>query len=411
MSLRESLLRALESLSAHKLRSALTMLGMIFGVGAVIAMLSIGAGAERQALEMIRRMGISNLIVRAKEFRPDELQEVRKKSIGVSLRDASGLEEAVPSVAFTGPRVRVNPWSVRARGGKSEAKVSGVSWRHDELVSLPLAAGRFLSKEDEEGHAQVCVLGDGARRDLFGGEPALGRVLKVNDVWFTVVGVLAASGEAGDTFQGVPVGSTTRELFVPYTTALRKLDRDPLESPLSELVVKLKDGASPSGSARLASALLDRLHGGASDFELVVPEALLAQSRRTQRLFNVVMGCIAGISLLVGGIGIMNIMLATVLERTREIGIRRAIGARRRDVLVQFVVEAFLLSALGGLLGVVLGVAIAKVVAASAGWPTVVTAFSLLLSTGVSGTVGLLSGFYPALRAASIDPIEALRYE
>ncbi len=411
MSLRESLLRALASLSAHKLRSVLTMLGMIFGVGAVIAMLSIGAGAERQALEMIRRMGISNVIVRAKEFRPDELQEVRKKSIGVSLRDAAGIEEAVPGVDFTGPRVTVNPWSVRGRGGKSEARVSGVSWRHAELVSLPLAAGRFLTKEDEEAHAQVCVLGDGARRDLFGWEPALGRTVKVNDVWLTVVGVLAPSGDGGDTFQGVSVGSTAQELFVPYTTVLRKLDRDPLASPLSELVVKLRDGTPATEAARLAGALLDRLHGGAADFEVVVPEALLAQSRKTQRLFNVVMGCIAGISLLVGGIGIMNIMLATVLERTREIGIRRAIGARRKDVLVQFVVEAFALSALGGLLGVVLGVLIAKVVAVSAGWPTVVTLWSLLLSTGVSGAVGLLSGFYPALRAASIDPIEALRYE
>ncbi len=411
MSLRESLLRALASLSAHKLRSALTMLGMIFGVGAVIAMLSIGAGAEKQALEMIRRMGISNLLVRAKEFRPDELQEIRKKSVGVSLRDAAGIEEAVPGVAFTGPRVRVNPWSVRARGGKSEAKVSGVSFRHADLVELPLAAGRFLTEEDEARHVQACVLGDGARRDLFGQEPALGQALKVNDVWFTVVGILAPSGQAADSFQGVPVGSTSREILVPYTTVLRKLDRDPLESPLSELVVKLEDGTSPTEAARVASGLLDRLHGGAADFELVVPEALLAQSRKTQRLFNVVMGCIAGISLLVGGIGIMNIMLATVLERTREIGIRRAIGARRKDVLVQFVVEAFALSAVGGVLGVLLGVLIARVVAASAGWPTVVTAWSLLLSTGVSGAVGLLSGFYPALRAASIDPIEALRYE
>jgi putative ABC transport system permease protein len=184
-----------------------------------------------------------------------------------------------------------------------------------------------------------------------------------------------------------------------------------MESPLSELVVKLADGTSPQRSASLVSTLLGRLHGGASDFELVVPEALLEQSRRTQRLFNIVMGCIAGISLLVGGIGIMNIMLATVLERTREIGVRRALGARRRDIRFQFVVEAFALSAVGGLMGIVLGIAIAKTVAASAGWPTVVTAWSLLLSTGVSAAVGLASGLYPAVRASHLDPIEALRYE
>jgi putative ABC transport system permease protein len=360
---------------------------------------------------MIRRMGISNLLVRAKEFRPDELQEVRKKSIGVSLRDAAGIEEAVPGVAFTGPRVTVNPWSVRGRGGRSEARVSGVSWRHAELVSLPLAAGRFLSKEDEESHAQVCVLGDGARRDLFGWEPALGRTVKVNDVWFTVVGVLAPSGDGGDSFQGVSVGSTAQEVFVPYTTVLRKLDRDPLESPLSELVVKLRDGTSPTEAARLATALLDRLHGGASDFEVVVPEALLAQSRRTQRLFNVVMGCIAGISLLVGGIGIMNIMLATVLERTREIGVRRAMGARRHDIRNQFIVESFTIAVCGGVLGVLMGLVIAKSVAAYAGWQTIVTPASILLSTGVSLAVGLVFGIYPAVRAAGLDPIEALRYE
>jgi putative ABC transport system permease protein len=411
VNLEEALRRALGNLALHKLRSALTMLGMVFGVGAVIAMLSIGAGAERQALEMIRRLGVSNVIVRSRDFRPDELAEIRKKSPGLSLRDAAGIEEGVPGVSFVGARVRIDPWKVWSPGGRSEAKLSGVSWRHAELVHLPLAEGRFLDASDEAGHAQACVLGSSVRRDLFGASPALGQDLKVNDVWLTVVGVLAPAYEGADSFQGVSVGSTAREVYVPVTTAMRKFDREATDSPLTELVIRLAPSASPREAAASVSALLDRLHGGAADFDVVVPEALLEQSRRTQRLFSAVMGCIAGISLLVGGIGIMNIMLATVLERTREIGIRRALGARRKDIRFQFVVEAFALSAVGGVLGIVAGVAIAAGVAAAAGWPTVVTPASLVLSTGVSAAVGLVSGLYPAARAARLDPIEALRYE
>ncbi len=195
------------------------------------------------------------------------------------------------------------------------------------------------------------------------------------------------------------------------TTALRKFDRDPLKAPLDEIVVRLSPDESAVAAGRALETLLDRLHAGVDDFELVVPEALLEQSRRTQRLFNIVMGCIAGISLLVGGIGIMNIMLATVLERTREIGVRRAVGARRGDIRSQFLVESFSISVLGGLAGVGMGVAIARGVAAYADWPTVVTPLSILLSTGVSVAVGLVSGIYPAVRAARLDPIEALRYE
>ncbi len=411
MNPQEALEGALGNLAVHKLRSALTMLGMIFGVGAVIAMLSIGAGAERQAMEMIQRMGLENVLVRTREFRPDELSEIRKKSMGVSLRDAAGIAEAIPGVDVVGPRVQINPYKVWAPDGKSEAKAYGVSSRHADLVHLAVADGRFFSAAEETHHAQVCVIGEEVARDLFGPARAVGRDLKVNDVWLSVVGVLAPTGAAGDSFQGVAVGSTAREIYLPVTTALRKFDRDPLESPLSELVVHLKPGSSPGKTAALVSGLLLQLHGGVTDFDLVVPEALLEQSRRTQRLFNIVMGCIAGISLLVGGIGIMNIMLATVLERTREIGIRRAIGARRADIKLQFVVEAFALSLVGGLAGILAGVLIARVVAASAGWPTVVTLWSLLLSTGVSAGVGLASGIYPAVRAASLHPIEALRYE
>ena len=207
------------------------------------------------------------------------------------------------------------------------------------------------------------------------------------------------------------VAGTADQIYIPVSTALRKFERDPLEAPLDEIIVRLDPSVSSRTAASAIRGLLDRLHAGADDFEMVVPEALLEQSRRTQRLFNIVMGCIAGISLLVGGIGIMNIMLATVLERTREIGVRRAIGARKADIRRQFIIEAFAISAIGGVVGIVVGVAIARIVAAYADWPTVVTLASILLSTGVSITVGLVSGIYPAARAAELDPIEALRYE
>jgi putative ABC transport system permease protein len=409
MNVVEAMRSAASDLASHKLRSALTMLGMIFGVGAVIAMLSIGAGAERQAMEMIERMGLRNILLRDKEV--DEVEEVRKKSLGVSPRDARAILDGVPGVELVAPRLEVEAYKIMAPGTTAdEAKVFGVSHLQRELSHLVVERGRFLDALDERDHAQVAVIGPRVARDLFGYDDPLGRRLKINDVWFEVVGQLAVSA-GSDSFEGVRIGSTAEEIYIPVSTALRKFDRDPLSAPLDEIVVRLEPGVSPQLSASTIRLLVDRLHAGAADWELVVPEALLAQSRRTQRLFKIVMGAIAGISLLVGGIGIMNIMLATVLERTREIGVRRAVGARRADIRRQFVIEAFSISLCGGLTGVVVGVGIAQGVAAYAGWPTVVTATSILLSTTVSVTVGLVSGMYPALRAANLDPIEALRYE
>jgi putative ABC transport system permease protein len=410
MSPREALLSAAGNLAAHKLRSALTMLGMIFGVGAVIAMLSIGEGAERQALGMIERLGLRNVLVRARDLPEQEAQEVRQKSLGVSFRDAAAIAEAVPGVDLVAPRIELKPYKVLSAAGKTDAAVYGVSARHAELAHLELAEGRFLDPLDEKTHAQVAVIGPAVRRDLFGYGPALGQVFKVNDVWLEVVGVLAPA-EEGTSFQGVQIGTRATEVYIPVSTAERKFDHPPLDAPLDEIVVRMKEGTDAGEAARLIDELLVRLHGGADDYELVIPEALLAQSRRTQRLFNVVMGCIAGISLLVGGIGIMNIMLATVLERTREIGVRRAVGARRGDIRFQFVVESFAISLIGGLMGIAVGLAIARGVALYAGWETVVTGTAILLSTGVAMTVGLASGIYPATRAAALDPIEALRYE
>lgn len=410
MNFGESLVSALSSLAAHKLRSLLTMLGMIFGVGAVIAMLSIGAGAELQAMELIDRMGLRNVLVRDVDRSEDELNEIRRNSLGVSLRDANVISDGIPGVELAVPRVEIDSYKIMSVDGRTAASVLGVSWRQRELSDLRVAEGRFIDRLDEDRHAQVAVVGAGVRRDLFGVGPALGGQLKINDVWFEVIGVLEDLGGAGQ-FQGVDIGTTATEIYIPVTTAVRKFDRPPLRAPVDEIVVQLAPGRSVQASAVAIRRLLERIHGGEDDFELVVPEALLDQSRATQRLFNIVMGCIAGISLLVGGIGITNIMLATVMERTREIGIRRAVGARRSEIRNQFMIEAFAISLMGGLAGVAMGVIIAKVVAASAGWETVVTPSSILLSTSVSLAAGLVSGIYPATRAAQLDPIEALRYE
>jgi putative ABC transport system permease protein len=410
MDFRESIRGALSNLAARKLRTALTMLGMIFGVGAVIAMLSIGGGAEKKSLEMIDRLGLRNVIVKTKEIKEEERQEVRKKSLGVSPRDGEAIRQAVAGVEMVLPRVEVKSWKIRAEGTKSGAKVIGVSHRQPDVAAVPIREGRFFDGAEESGHAQVAVIGETVRRNLFGYGSPLGKRIKVNELWLEVIGVLAPEASATDQ-QGIPVGSTENEIWIPVTTAMRKFDRDALEAPLDELVVRLAPGVSSRGAAAQIDALLDRLHGGADDYELVVPEALLEQSRRTQRIFNMVMGSIAGISLLVGGIGIMNIMLASVLERTREIGVRRALGATKKDIRSQFVIETFAISLLGGFAGVAIGVFLARIVAAWADWPTVVTLWSLLLSTGVSIAVGLASGIYPAARAAELDPIEALRYE
>ena len=410
MNLSDALANALENLATHKLRSVLTMLGMIFGVGAVIAMLSIGEGAERQALEMIERLGVRNILIRDVDMRDEELSEVRETSPGVSPRDAVAIADAVPGVELTCARVEIEPYTVLSGGRTVKATAHGVDASFAGLTNLQVSRGRFLDELDVAEHGQVCVIGEAVRRELFGYEEAIGRVLKVNEIWLEVVGVLSGSG-GGSTVEGVAVGSTDLDIYLPVSTAIRKLDLPLLEAPLDEIIVRLEPGVAPGDAAELIDELLSRLHGGEDDYELVVPEALLEQSRKTQRMFNIVMGAIAGISLLVGGIGIANIMLATVFERTREIGVRRAVGARKVDIRTLFLVESFAISIFGGLLGVVLGLVISKVVAASAGWSTVVTLWSVVLAFGVSMAVGIGSGLYPAIRAAELDPIDALRWE
>ena len=250
---------ALSSLAEHKLRTTLTMLGMMFGVGAVIAMLSIGAGAEKQALALIDKLGTRNVVLRGKTYKPDELQELRKKSIGLSERDIEAIQEAVPGVAFATPRVEIDPYKILAAGAKTTAQVYGVGSRHREVTSFAMAEGRFFDDKDMIVHGQVCVIGAGVRRDLFGVDPALGKDLKINDVWFEVVGVLAPEANPVSQVQGVSVSSSEHEIYIPSSTALRKLERDPMKSPLSEIVVRLDEKAPAGETGAVIGTLLDRL--------------------------------------------------------------------------------------------------------------------------------------------------------
>jgi putative ABC transport system permease protein len=282
---------------------------------------------------------------------------------------------------------------------------------YPQAMGLLMFSGSFFLPVDETKTNPVCVLGSTARRKLFGVNDPAGEPVKINEEWFTVIGVLADPYLQKDEFEGVKLENPSNDIYIPLATFLAKFEPDPLADELDEIVIQIPDGADLAVQAALVSSMMGSMHRQIDDFTLVVPEKLLAQNRQTQQIFNVVMGAIASISLLVGGIGIMNIMLASVLERTNEIGLRRALGARRRDISRQFVLESVGLSAGGSMLGIGLGFGIAQIVSAYSGWATVVTVWSVLLGVGVSCTVGLVFGIYPARRAARISPIEALRHE
>lgn len=407
----EYLQAAAADLARHKLRTMLTMLGIIFGVGAVISMLSIGAGAQEEALRTIDAMGLRNIIVREKPVESKDLFTIRERSLGLSLRDLDGMQAVAADIVASSARKRVRVDRVLSESGRSAGQVLGVGRSYFALMNLVLSSGSLFDEFEQRTYQRVCVLGHRARQDLFAFLDPIGRSVKINDVWFTVVGTLQPRNLASESFQGVAIESGDNSVYIPITTALKMFDQARLSSELDEIVLQVAEGASMADTSVVVSSVLRDLHGGQVDFTVVVPEELLEQSRRTRRIFNIVMGGIAGISLLVGGIGIMNIMLASVVERTREIGVRRAVGATRRNILSQFLSEAVVISLLGGLTGVVLGFSIAWGVALFSEMKTVVTGFSILLSFGFSVVVGLIFGTYPAMNAAGLDPIEALRHE
>ncbi|MEZ4234686.1 MAG: FtsX-like permease family protein [Myxococcota bacterium] len=399
-------------LMVHRVRSVLSGTGILFGVGrgAEASCRSARArAASRGAHLAARHPQLPGALPRA--ARLGRSVEVQRKSVGLSRRDLAALREVLPAAVRVGA-TRELPFDGSVPRPRAGATVQLLGADPDWLAasSLVLVAGRPLTALDEAGTAPVALLGRGAQRALFGAAPALGERLRIGETWLVVVGLFDDGAAPDAHMDGVDLTSRTGAVIVPLATALGRLASDePEAAELTEIQVTVGQVDDVSGEVAVARRLLDRLHRDQQDYEVVVPLRLLEQSRAQQRLFNLVMGLIAGISLLVGGIGIMNIMLATVLERTREIGVRLAVGARPRDIARLFLVEASLISLIGGGFGVVAGLALARVVAAGTGWATAVSPGALVLALAVAVGEGLLFGWLPARRAAALPPVIAVR--
>ena len=410
----------IKNLLLHKLRSVLTMLGVVFGVGSVVAMLSVGEGASKEALERIRLLGSNNIIISSMKPVEEETgsggRMLRMSVYGLLYEDETRIRETFPAVSSTVP-VKLLRKEGRLYDQTMELRMVATTADWFDLVQRPLIAGRKLTARDVKDRANVVVLTEHGARRLLATQSSIGQVFKLGPDYFEVVGIVKnESGPAG----GVQTPDQEVDAYVPLTLARERFgdisirrttgSQESERVELHQMIVQLKSTDDVERVASGIEAMLRRFHKKV-DYKMSIPLALLREAEATKRRFNIVLGSIAGISLLVGGIGIMNIMLASVTERTREIGIRRAIGAKRRQIVGQFLIETVVLSTVGGLIGVCIGVSIPWLITYFAKMPTVVRLYSLVLSVGISMGVGIVFGLYPAIRAANLDPIVALRHE
>ncbi len=386
------------------------MLGVIFGVAAVIGTAAIGSGARDELQRQLAQLGTNTVRVRSIELKGKEESDARRLSpYGLTRDDLGAIELLLPTLLAAAPLKTVEA-PVQSQSRTLPFSVYGTNDDLPYISGYAVEEGRFLSPLDVSESAQVVVIGADVRRAAFPLEEALGQRLLIGGQYYTVIGVMAARGQSGGTV--IDVGDVDRSVYIPINSAIRRLGTgDPRADKLDEIALKVATEEELGESAALVRRMLFRRHNNVGDFNILVPEELIRQQQKSKDIFSQVLIFVAAISLLVGGIGIMNIMLATVAQRTREIGIRRALGATRRDILFQFLVESLIISLTGGVIGIGIGYAIAFGIGRYADWPIIVPIASVITSTSIAAAVGLLFGLYPSVKAASLDPIEALRAE
>lgn len=434
-----------EAIIDNKLKSILTALGIIFGVAAVISMLAIGNGAEQEILEQIKMVGVNNIIITpiesaGNENSSDNQEEkagAKKFSRGLTLLDLKAIEEVVPTVNMISPVISYN-YSAIIDGKSKPVVLEGVNANYFKLFNIGLQSGEVFNRVQSDAGLPVCVIGDNIKTVFFNQENPIGKSIKCGQIWLKIIGVVERRDFTASASDEMGISSSDNKIFIPAQTILMRFknralvradeverssarrrmaaatssttsadDKNP--NQLDKIILQVKETEQLGATANVVKRILLRRHSGLYDFEVTIPELLLKQQQRTKKIFNIVLGAIAGISLIVGGIGIMNIMLASVMERIREIGTRQAIGASRKDIVAQFLAESTLISISGGIIGIILGVLLSKLITVFFDIKTIVSLFSIVIAFGVSALVGIMFGYMPAKRAAEKDPVESLR--
>lgn len=434
-----------EAIIANKLKSILTALGIIFGVAAVISMMAIGNGAEQEILEQIKMVGVNNIIVTPTQVSADGTEESetdqpggKKFSKGLTLLDLKAMQEVIPTIGMVSPVISYN-YSAIIDGKSKPIVLEGVNASYFSIFNIRLQSGEIFKNIHAEAGQPVCIIGDNIKTVFFNQENPIGKSIKCGQIWLKIIGVVERRDFTASASDEMGISSSDNKIFVPAQTILMRFknraliradeveqssarrrmvsvspsnsiqadDKNP--NQLDKIILQVKETEQLGATANIVKRLLLRRHSGLYDFEVTIPELLLKQQQRTKKIFNIVLGAIAGISLIVGGIGIMNIMLASVMERIREIGTRQAIGASRKDIVAQFLAESTLISISGGIIGIILGVVLSKIITAVFDIKTVISFFSIFIAFGVSALVGIMFGYMPAKRAADKDPVESLR--
>ena len=438
---------AIRVILANKIRTLLTSLGIIFGVAAVITMLAIGNGAEKEILAQLELVGVNNIVITPIPDDKEDAQEINDETItvkrfskGLDMLDARSIKKNIPSVKTVSPEIILETYVIK-KGRQNPVKLIGISSDYFSTSNIALESGKNFSNAQSENALPVCVIGKKIEKKIFTGESAIGEHIKVKDVWLQVIGVIEEKFISNNAQENLGIRDMNLDIYIPIKTFLvrykdRKIISDKIidtsdgvvyfsgqqQGPkkriprgnyhqIDKLVVQVENSSQLNATADVLSRMLKRRHNNMLDFEISIPIQLLKQQQKTKQIFNIVLSIIAGISLLIGGIGIMNIMLASVLERTKEIGIIRAIGATQEDVILQFLTESVLVSIGGGIIGIFLGVFASYILEITTGIETILTLNSILLSFFVATLIGLIFGIAPAKAAANKSPIEAIRHD